>query len=140
LLRKREKKRGERRGKKIQRDGGGLDGLREGYGVGQHAEHGLIQLEDMQKVQCRLKKYSRQDRYALEEIKWRWLASAIIARAEDQASRVGLEGKVLPAFHSVLAQDRAGGRCDWALPKVQVPFLSHIIPVYWGISIATTKC
>jgi hypothetical protein len=110
LLRKREKKRGERRGKKIQRDGGGLDGLREGYGVGQHAEHGLIQLEDMQKVQCRLKKYSRQDRYALEEIKWRWLASAIIARAEDQASRVGLEGKVLPAFHSVLAQVRMSGK------------------------------
>lgn len=63
----------------------------------------------------------------------------IIAKAEDQASRVGLEGKVLPAFHSVLAQDRAGGRCDWALPKVQVPFLSHIIPVYWGIFIATIE-
>lgn len=50
---------------------------------------------------------------------------------------------MLPAFHSVLAQDRArraGGRCDWALPKVQVPFLSHIIPVYWGIFIATKWC
>lgn len=65
----------------------------------------------------------------------------IIAKAEDQTSRVGLEGKVLPAFRSVLAQDRgrAGGRCDWALPKVQVPSLSHIIPVYWGIFIATIE-
>lgn len=36
------KKRGDE--KKIQRDGDGLDGLREDYGVGQRAEHGLIQL------------------------------------------------------------------------------------------------
>lgn len=41
-----------------------------------------------------------------------------MAKAEEQTSRVGLEGKVLPAFHSVLAHDRvrrAGGRCYWVL-------------------------
>lgn len=50
------KKRGGEEQEKIQRDGGGLDGLREDYGVGQRAEHRLVQFEDMQKVRCRLKK------------------------------------------------------------------------------------
>jgi hypothetical protein len=38
--------------KKIQRDGGGFDGLREEYGVFQRAEQGLIQLEDTRHKEC----------------------------------------------------------------------------------------
>lgn len=64
MLRKSEKKRGGK--KKIQRDRGRLDELREDYGVGQRAEHGLnelgetgktvLEIEEMDEVDMLLKR------------------------------------------------------------------------------------